>query len=731
MTIKEFLSISVAVFLALLFSSELLGHERSSSIALIDNTLVVANQHSDSITFVPLNKSLNETFEINVGRSPQSVAFDNDDAIWITSQNENIITIVSVSERKVIGQLKTGLSPFGVVFDDSVAYISNQNSNSIQVIDKNNFAILALIPVASQPRGLSLSPDKSTLYVTHFLSGLISIINTKTLKVDDLISLGDRVGLTQSLSIDSKNRLAYIPNTVRNTDNKNLRFDTSVFPSVSIIDIDSNTHLRSSRIALDVIDQPVGIPLESIIVGNILFVLNAASNDLTAINLTNKKSIGHLELGSFPIGLINSTDNKYLYIDNSLDGTVSIIEIESMLEISVIKVAELNYSQEILEGIRLFHTSNDIRMAKDQWISCATCHFDGKTDNLVWNFPDGLRNTPSLMGISFTAPFHWSGNLDEIQDVESTIRNLQGGIGLAQGPDNCSPSCDNSQANTGRSQSLDNLAAFIKSLRFPISEPLYAKGQQANASREKGEIFFLKKESNCASCHVPPTYTDNLNHEILSEELTKIVINTPSLLGIKYSAPYLHDGSVKNLLTMFLPEPDGKHHGEIANGDISEIPNLISFLESLESIDNLTVKGVFQNISSPDKKPIETPRSSSTINVDQSEIDEYLSLAVSYKHSSNVAFDTYLVLEHVYTNTYWLVNFDLSMIDISRSTTIKPTEVHTGPSDLHQHNLPVVSLPISSLTKDPYKIHIVNVESNQSPLELVNWLSYDVVSVYL
>ena len=289
MTIKEFLSISVAVFLALLFSSELLGHERSSSIALIDNTLVVANQHSDSITFVPLNKSLNETFEINVGRSPQSVAFDNDDAIWITSQNENIITIVSVSERKVIGQLKTGLSPFGVVFDDSVAYISNQNSNSIQVIDKNNFAILALIPVASQPRGLSLSPDKSTLYVTHFLSGLISIINTKTLKVDDLISLGDRVGLTQSLSIDSKNRLAYIPNTVRNTDNKNLRFDTSVFPSVSIIDIDSNTHLRSSRIALDVIDQPVGIPLESIIVGNILFVLNAASNDLTAINLTNKR----------------------------------------------------------------------------------------------------------------------------------------------------------------------------------------------------------------------------------------------------------------------------------------------------------------------------------------------------------------------------------------------------------------------------------------------------------
>ena len=88
-------------------------------------------------------------------------------------------------------------------------------------------------------------------------------------------------------------------------------------------------------------------------------------------------------------------------------------------------MTQIPLDDDIKEGIRLFHTSNDTRMAKDQWISCATCHFNGGSDNLIWNFPDGLRSTPSLIASSHTGPFHWSGNLDELHYVEDTIRDLQ------------------------------------------------------------------------------------------------------------------------------------------------------------------------------------------------------------------------------------------------------------------------------------------------------------------
>ena len=193
----------------------------------------------------------------------------------------------------------------------------------------------------------------------------------------ETISLGSRAGLTQSISIDENEKFAYIPNTIRNTDNTSLEFDTSVFPFVSIIDLESQKHLRSQRIALDIVDEPVGLPLSSLLVGNNLFVLNAASNDISVIDIKLNLLSAHIEVGSFPVGIVQGPDQGYLYVDNSIDGSVSVIEASTLVEIDRQSVTQIPLDNDTREGFRLFHTSNDTRMAKDQWISCATCHFNG------------------------------------------------------------------------------------------------------------------------------------------------------------------------------------------------------------------------------------------------------------------------------------------------------------------------------------------------------------------
>ena len=53
----------------------------------------------------------------------------------------------------------------------------------------------------------------------------------------------------------------------------------------------------------------------------------------------------------------------------------------------------------VLAGKRVFHDTTDPRMARDNYLSCAVCHFDGDQDGRVWDFTDrgeGLRNTTSL-----------------------------------------------------------------------------------------------------------------------------------------------------------------------------------------------------------------------------------------------------------------------------------------------------------------------------------------------
>ena len=71
------------------------------------------------------------------------------------------------------------------------------------------------------------------------------------------------------------------------------------------------------------------------------------------------------------------------------------------------------------------------------------------------------------------------------------------------------------------------------------------------------EVFFGKGQ--CATCHVPPYYTDNLLHNLQVERFYKPVmingriassdgpIKTFPLRGIKDSPPYLHDGRLLTL----------------------------------------------------------------------------------------------------------------------------------------------------------------------------------------
>jgi cytochrome c peroxidase len=71
------------------------------------------------------------------------------------------------------------------------------------------------------------------------------------------------------------------------------------------------------------------------------------------------------------------------------------------------------------------------------------------------------------------------------------------------------------------------------------------------------ELFFGKAQ--CATCHVPPYYTDNLMHNLQTERFYKPQlingmraagdgpIKTFPLRGIKDSPPYLHDGRLLTL----------------------------------------------------------------------------------------------------------------------------------------------------------------------------------------
>jgi cytochrome c peroxidase len=72
---------------------------------------------------------------------------------------------------------------------------------------------------------------------------------------------------------------------------------------------------------------------------------------------------------------------------------------------------------------------------------------------------------------------------------------------------------------------------------------------KANEQELQGEQLFFGK-ARCASCHMPPAYTDHQMHDLKLERFGAEgdgPIKTFVLRGIKDSPPYFHDGRLPTL----------------------------------------------------------------------------------------------------------------------------------------------------------------------------------------
>src|SRR5258706_4787745 len=70
------------------------------------------------------------------------------------------------------------------------AYITNQSSNTVSVMDTGTDTVIATIPVGVTPFGVAVSPDGSKVYVANISSNTVSVIDTATNTVSATITVG-------------------------------------------------------------------------------------------------------------------------------------------------------------------------------------------------------------------------------------------------------------------------------------------------------------------------------------------------------------------------------------------------------------------------------------------------------------------------------------------------------------------------------------------------------------
>ncbi|MCP3105060.1 c-type cytochrome [Myxococcus sp. K15C18031901] len=298
--------------------------------------------------------------------------------------------------------------------------------------------------------------------------------------------------------------------------------------------------------------------------------------DLSNSRLSSVRQL--VRVGSGPSGIALTRDGRKAYVYNAFDHTVTTLVNDASGNVANVRAEGVPVaivgdvlSPQAAAGRKLFYSALDSRMTSSSVAaSCASCHLDGREDGHVWGFPDGLRQTPSLAGrkVTQTSPFHWSGEFDTLRDfMDATVRGRMGGTALD-------------------GVMVAQLSAFIDAIPTPDNPYRHDAPTPAQA---RGEAVFQK--AGCATCHEGATFTNNQQADVGTFNVGGTLpddasvrskgLNTPSLLGLARTAPYLHDGSAPSLKDRLLRNRQSNKHGDTSSLTSAEVDDLVEYLRML------------------------------------------------------------------------------------------------------------------------------------------------------
>jgi DNA-binding beta-propeller fold protein YncE len=612
----------------------------SSTAIVVDavGRIWTVNPDNDSVSVLAGTSNTLIT-EIPVGDSPRTLAIAPNGDVWVSNKASASVSVISATSLSVINtfSLPRASQPHGLAFapNGSAAYVALESTGQLVQLDPATGAVQASINVGLHARGVAVTADSATVLVSRFITpalpgestlivdtstqgGEVLVVDTASMTVQQIIMLqhsdltdaeAQGSGIPNYLAapvISPDGLSAWVPSKQDNItrgmarNQLDLNFVNTVRAISSRIDLVSLQEDSAARIDHD--NSSVGAAAAYHPSGAFAFVALETSRQVAVINPFNNSELFRFEVGLAPQGVAVSADGNTLYVQNFMDRSISVVDLQDLtvtglLSTTVVATPQTigsdALSAEVLRGKQLFYDAADDRLARDDYMSCASCHNDGGSDGRVWDltgFGEGLRNTIELNGRSSLNHgfLHWSANFDELQDFEGQIRTLAGGTGLMSDAAFNAGSTNQPLGDTkaGISADLDALAAYVESLNEFAPSPNRNQDGSLTTLADAGATVFA--EQGCASCHVGVNFSNSIDASTLQDigsltaesgqrlEGPLTGIDVPTLRDVWKTAPYLHNGSAATLA-----DAVNVHAGLTLIAD--EMDALVAYLEQIGS----------------------------------------------------------------------------------------------------------------------------------------------------
>lgn len=581
------------------------------------NRLYVACEAtSEVLVFDTASKQVSA--HIPVGGSPSGLAVSADGAqLYVTGGGPaGTVCVVDTAKRRVTDRLRVGyqaqsptLSP-----DGRTLYVCNRFDNDVSVIDLAAKKEVRRIAVRREPFSAAVTLDGKWLLVANHLhagradeevvASSVSVIDLAAGKVLKEIFLPSGSTLLREVRVSPDGRYAVVAHTLARFHLPTTQVERGWINSNagSVIDLAELKLLNT--VLFDNIDSGAAIPWAVAWSGDgkQLLVTHAGTHELSAVDFPALLA----KLAKVPATLVPGKPVDYLAasrtadeVPNDLSFLVGVRQRVRLpgngprsLAVAGSRVWVANYFSDTLnelnfasDPVRVESISlgaapkmttarlgelyfNDATLCFQGWQACSSCHsHDARVDGLNWdNLNDGIgnpKNGKSLLQAHQTPPSMWlSVRSNAAVAVRAGIRHS---LFTVQPPEVAAAMDD-----------------YLKSLK-PMPSPRLVNGKMSVSAR-RGKNVFNDRTVGCAECHNGPYFTDQKPHDVGSIgkfDKPTDQFDTPALIEVWRTAPYLHDGSAATMRDVIKQlQRDGKH-GITSQLSPRQLDDLIEYVLSL------------------------------------------------------------------------------------------------------------------------------------------------------
>lgn len=182
------------------------------------------------------------------------------------------------------------------------AYVSNERSNTVSVIDTNKWEVVKTIKVGQRPRGIAYTKDQKYVLVAVGDDDTIQMIDTATNQVVGTLPSGP----DPELFVEAPDGTLYVANEDDNT--------------VTIIDVASRAQIGDIQVGVE--PEGMGISPD----GKVLINTSETTNMAHFIDTSTRKVVDSVLVDARPRYATFKQDGSELWVSSEVGGTVSVID---------------------------------------------------------------------------------------------------------------------------------------------------------------------------------------------------------------------------------------------------------------------------------------------------------------------------------------------------------------------------------------------------------------------